>query len=134
MPPEMATGGPVDGRTDLYGVGCLGYWLLTGRLVFSGDTANELIAQHIRAVPVPPSIHSPFPVDVSLDGVILECLAKDAERRPPDALDAARRFAACDVGEPWTEQHAGRWWREHLPKVPTVGLSPAAQRTSSAPR
>ena len=117
MPPEMATGGAVDGRADLYGVGCLGYWLLTGRLVFSGDTANEIIAQHIRAVPVPPSIHSPFPVDASLDDAILECLAKDAERRPPDALDAARRLAACDVGEPWTEQHAERWWREQLPKM-----------------
>jgi tRNA A-37 threonylcarbamoyl transferase component Bud32 len=117
MPPEMATGGAVDGRADLYGVGCLGYWLLTGRLVFSGDTANEIIAQHIRAVPVPPSIHSPFPVDVSLDDMILECLAKDAERRPPDALAAARRFAACNVGEPWTEQHAESWWREQLPKM-----------------
>ena len=117
MPPEMATGGAVDGRADLYGVGCLGYWLLTGRLVFSGDSANEIIAQHIRAVPVPPSIHSPFPVDGSLDDAILECLAKDAERRPPDALDAARRLAACDVGEPWTEQHAERWWREQLPKM-----------------
>jgi len=134
MPPEMATGGAVDGRADLYGVGCLGYWLLTGRLVFSGDTANEIIAQHIGAVPVPPSIHSPFPVDVSLDDAILECLAKDAERRPPDALDAARRFAACDVGDPWTEAHAERWWQEHLPKVPTAGPSPAVQRTSSAPR
>src|SRR6266699_3468633 len=117
MPPEMATGGAVDGRADLYGVGCLGYWLLTGRLVFSGDTASEIIAQHIRAVPVPPSIHSPFPVDVSLDDAILACLAKDAERRPPDALDAARRLAACAVGEPWTEQHAERWWREQLPKM-----------------
>jgi len=125
MPPEMATGGAVDGRADLYGVGCLGYWLLTGRLVFGGDTANEIIAQHIRAVPVPPSIHSPFPVDVSLDDVILECLAKDAERRPPHALDAARRFAACNVGEPWTEQHAERWWREHLPKVEAWAAGPA---------
>ena len=117
--PQLAT------AADLYGVGCLGYWLLTGRLVFSGDTANEIIAQHIRAVPGPPSIHSPFPVDVSLDDVILECLAKDAERRPPDALDAARRFATCDVGEPWTEQHAERWWREHLPKVEAWAAGPA---------
>ena len=109
--PQLAT------AADLYGVGCLGYWLLTGRLVFSGDTANEIIAQHIRAVPGPPSIHSPFPVDVSLDDVILACPAKDAERRPPDALDAARRLAACDVGEPWTEQHAERWWGEHFPKM-----------------
>ena len=125
MPPEMATGGAVDGRADLYGVGCLGYWLLTGRLVFGGDTANEIIAQHIRAVPVPPSIHSPFPVDVSLDDVILECLAKDLERRPPDALVAARRFAACDAGDPWTEAHADRWWREHLPKVEAWAAGPA---------
>jgi serine/threonine-protein kinase len=117
MPPEMATGGAVDGRTDLYGVGCLGYWLLTGRLVFSGETASEILAQHVNAVPVPPSIHSPFPVEVSLDDIILECLAKDLERRPPDALDAARRFAACDVGDPWTEEHAERWWREHVPKA-----------------
>ena len=84
-----------------------------------------LFRSHIRAVPVPPSIHSPFPVDGSLDDVILECLAKDAARRPPDALDAARRFAACNVGEPWTEQHAERWWREHLPRVEAWAAGPA---------
>src|SRR5207247_10990582 len=75
MPPELATGGAVDGRADLYGVGCLGYWLLTGRLVFSGDSANEIIAQHIRAVPVPPSIHSPFPVDGPPAAAMRACLA-----------------------------------------------------------
>src|SRR5207249_5334237 len=94
------------------------------------------IAQHIRAVPVPPSIHSPFPVDVSLDDAILECLAKDAERRPPDALDAARRLAACDVGEPWTEQHAERWWREQLPKMEAsaVGVATDASIFGSCSR
>lgn len=124
MPPEMALGAAVDGRADLYGLGCLGYWLLTGQLVFDGTTAYDVVAQHINAVPVPPSVRSGRPIPVALDDIILACLAKDPARRPPDGLELARRLAACALPEPWTEEAAERWWQTHLPPVPR---EPAAE-------
>ncbi len=124
MPPEMALGGVVDGRADIYGLGCLGYWLLTGELVFDGATTYEVVAQHINAVPVPPSTRSGLPIPVTLDDVILDCLAKDPERRPPDGLELSRRLATSVLHEPWSEQDAERWWRTHLPRP--RGEPPAA--------
>lgn len=115
MPPEMAVGGIVDGRADIYGLGCLGYWLLTGQLVFDGATSYDVVAQHVNAVPVPPSVRSGRPIPVALDEVILECLAKDPERRPSDGMELARRLAACTPLEPWSEEDAHNWWQAHLP-------------------
>ena len=56
MPPEQVVGDRLlDGRSDIYAVGCLAYWLVTGRLVFTGHTAMEIMVQHMQAKPVPPS-------------------------------------------------------------------------------
>ena len=55
MAPEMALGDTVDGRADLYALGCVAYYLLTGQLVFDGDTAMKVMAKHLQEPPVPPS-------------------------------------------------------------------------------
>ncbi|HTD71764.1 MAG TPA: hypothetical protein VK647_15055 [Gemmatimonadales bacterium] len=123
MPPEMAAGDAVDGRADLYGVGCVAYWLLTGRLVFDGETAYQVVAQHLNAAPEPPSHRSPHPISATLDEVILSCLEKDPARRPQDALELARRLAECDVEAPWTEEQAGQWWQARLPRGEAPSLS-----------
>jgi len=127
MPPEMATGGVVDRRADIYGLGCLGYWLLTGELVFDGATPYEVVAQHINAVPLPPSARSGRPIPVALDDVILDCLAKDPERRPPDGLELARRLAACSLLEPWSDEDAHVWWEAHLPRHDTSAVDGAIE-------
>ena len=115
IPPEMATGGAVDGRADLYGLGCLGYWLLTGQLVFEGATPYEVVSQHITAAPVPPSVRSGLQIPPALEKVILACLAKEPERRPPDGPELARRLEACALPQQWTERQAQEWWRDHMP-------------------
>jgi len=125
MPPEMAVGDTVDGRADIYGLGCVAYWLLTGELVFDGATPYEVVAQHINAVPVPPAVRSGRPIPVALDDVILDCLAKDPERRPPDGLELSRRLAGCALLEPWSEADAHLWWETHLPRSerPSVDMA-----------
>jgi len=115
IPPEMATGGAVDGRADLYGLGCLGYWLLTGQLVFEGAKPYEVVSQHITAAPVPPSVRSGLQIPPALEEVILACLAKEPERRPPDGPELARRLEACALRQQWTERQAQEWWRDHMP-------------------
>ena len=116
--PEMATGGAVDGRADLYGLGCIGYWLLTGQLVFDGTTPYEVVAQHIGSTPVRPSKRSGLPIPAALDEVILDCLAKDPARRPADGPELARRLEASLPAVAWTERQAKEWWRDHLPAAP----------------
>ena len=115
MPPEMAAGDAVDGRADIYGLGCVAYWLLTGRLVFDGETAYQVVAQHLNTAPEPASQRSPHSISATLDEVILSCLEKDPARRPQDALVLSRRLTACEVDAPWTEDEAARWWQVRLP-------------------
>ncbi|MEP7324398.1 MAG: serine/threonine-protein kinase [Gemmatimonadota bacterium] len=115
MPPEMALGEAVDGRTDLYALGCVAYWLLTGRLVFEGDNSIQIIAQHVRMPPVPPSQRSEFAIPPELDAAILACLAKAPGDRPGTAQELSRRLGAISLPDQWDGDRAARWWGAHLP-------------------
>jgi serine/threonine-protein kinase len=115
MSPEQILGKPVDGRADLYGVGCLGYWLLTGRLVFEGNTPLEIIGHHAHTTPAPPSTRTELPVPPQLDAVILACLRKDPADRPQTADELEAALAAIPLANPWTPERARRWWESHHP-------------------
>jgi serine/threonine-protein kinase len=114
MAPEMALGGAVDGRADLYALGCVAYYLLTGEQVFTGDTLLTVIAQHLQAVPVPPSSRTELPIPAALDRLVLACLAKKPEDRPHSARQLAQSLDAIE-GMTWGEEEAGRWWSAHHP-------------------
>jgi serine/threonine-protein kinase len=119
MAPEQAGGAEdIDARADIYAVGCVAYWLLTGKLVFEGRTAVELMAHHIQTAPVAPSERTESEIPTALDEVILACLEKDPDRRPQSARDLSQLLAACDTAAPWTEQRAQEWWQQHRPFVP----------------
>ena len=118
MAPEVALGEAVDGRTDLYALGGVAYWLLTGRLIFESGSSIQMIAQHIRTPPVAPSQRSEFAIPAELDAVILACLAKSPADRPATAQEVARRLGTIPIAEEWSEARAARWWGSHLP-VPT---------------
>lgn len=122
MAPEMALGDAVDGRADLYALGCVAYYLLTGEHVFSGDTVLKVITQHVQAVPVPPSERTELPIPASLERLVLACLAKKPEERPQNARQLADALDAID-GMTWTEEDAARWWSLHHP--PLVSASEA---------
>jgi eukaryotic-like serine/threonine-protein kinase len=109
LPPEAALGGMIDARSDLYSLGCVAYFLLTGRLVFEAETPLQMIARHLRSEPEPPSQYAPFPVPPSLDRVVLACLAKKPEDRPRNAGALVRLLGTVDV-EPWTQAEAMEWW------------------------
>jgi serine/threonine-protein kinase len=119
MAPEQVLGNrPVDGRTDMYAVGCVAYWLLTGKLVFEGETAMKVMVDHAQTPPVPPSQRTELEIPASLESVILSCLEKDRERRPQNAEELSERLAACAVELPsWTPERARRWWDTHRPGV-----------------
>jgi serine/threonine protein kinase len=110
MPPEMALGRTVDGRTDLYALGAVGYTLLTGLPVFDRKTALETIHDHASTPPVPPSKRVATPVPPELERVLLDCLAKEPNERPESARALDARLAEVVLPEPWTRELAERWW------------------------
>lgn len=115
MAPEQIGGDAVDARTDIYALGCVAYWLVTGRLVFQGRAPLEIMAHHLQSPPVPPSQCTELPLPREFEELILACLKKDPRRRPQSAehLDAA--LAACESDDPWTPQRAAAWWDLHRP-------------------
>ena len=114
MAPEMALGEQVDGRADIYALGCVAYYLLTGRLVFEGTASFQVIAKHIQEAPVPPSQRTELEIPPALDRVVLSCLAKKPEDRPQNAAELDRELAEIET-EPWSQEEAQRWWRQHQP-------------------
>ena len=115
MAPEMALGDAVDHRADIYALGCVGYWLLTGRLVFEAETPVKMMLQHIQNTPEPPSRLSELEIPRELDEVLLACLAKSPGDRPDDTMELARRLAQIPARDPWTKERAEEWWDTHLP-------------------
>jgi serine/threonine-protein kinase len=114
--PEVALGdGKVDARADLYALGCVGYWLLTGHTVFAAQTAMQMALHHVHTAPQPPSGRTELLIPEALERVLLSCLEKDPERRPASALELVDRLAACPLESPWTPERSGRWWDSHLP-------------------
>jgi serine/threonine-protein kinase len=114
-PEAGAGGGAVDGRSDLYAVGCVAYWLLTGKLVFEETRPIAMIAAHVKNAPVPPSARTELPVPPELDRLVLDLLAKDPDARPQSAAEVLRRLDAIALDEPWGPERAEHWWRAHLP-------------------
>jgi len=114
MAPEMALGDHVDARADLYALGCVAYYLLTGQQVFTGDTVLKVISQHLQAVPVPPSERTELPIPATLERLVLACLAKKPEERPQSARQLAQSLDAID-GMRWGDEEAHRWWSQHHP-------------------
>jgi serine/threonine-protein kinase len=102
----------VDGRSDLYAVGGLGYYLLTGQAVFAGRTVAELCAKHLYEAPVPPSqVRATVPDD--LEAVLLACLHKSPDQRPATACALRDRLLACADAGRWGEAEASARWQRH---------------------
>ena len=116
MAPEIAMGEmDIDGRVDIYGVGCVAYWLLTGQRVFQGETPMAEAIHHIQSEPVPPSQRTDIVIPDALEKVILRCLEKDPADRPQSAHELGALFAQSVPDGEWTQEQAQSWWNTHVP-------------------
>ena len=115
MAPEQALGQSPDSRSDIYAVGCVAYWMLTGHTVFDGDTPLALAMHHATTAPTPPSARTELAVSESLDRAILSCLQKDPALRPQSADALADLLTQCAPTPGWTHRNAQQWWAEHQP-------------------
>ncbi len=117
LAPELVGQGLFDARVDIYSLGCVAYWLLTGRPPFEGSDAMAVLLQHSSATPPAPSEVSEKPVPKDLDALVVECLSKDPRDRPADAERLASRLDSLSVAGWWTQQKARAWWALHEPEL-----------------
>jgi len=113
MSPEQATASrELDERSDIYSLGAVAYYLLTGRPPFEGEDGIAVMIAHARDPVAPPSrVRSGIPKD--LERVVLLCLAKDASERFQDAASLERALGACACADNWDQDQAARWWRDY---------------------
>jgi serine/threonine-protein kinase len=115
MAPEtILNEGEVDQRADVYAVGCVAYYLLTGQLVFEADTPMKMFMHHVQTTPIPPSQRTELPIPREVDALVLACLEKDPAKRPQDAEQLLRMIRQCRISEAWDNDSARRWWQTHL--------------------
>jgi hypothetical protein len=115
--PEQALGrSHLDGRVDIYATGCVAYWLLTGQLVFTGDTSMALLLHHVHTPPPAPSARAEQAIPPELDQLVLACLAKDPTARPQSARELSTRLGDITGATAWTEERARDWWSKHQPQ------------------
>jgi serine/threonine-protein kinase len=115
--PEIVRGDAVvDHRVDIYALGCVAYWLVTGQLVFEAPNGLQLMFRHANAQPVAPSKRTELEIPTAFDQVVLACLAKRPEDRPQSAGDLSRQLEAAVAGREWNAERAERWWQRHHPE------------------
>jgi serine/threonine-protein kinase len=120
MSPEQSIAGRVlDPRSDLYSLGAVAYFLLTGQPPFSADSAMESIVAHARdAARAPSELNGEVPRD--LENVVLRCLAKDREARFRDAGELEQALAGCESAGRWNHERAAQWWNEHSARTTSL--------------
>jgi len=133
MAPEVILGQTdVDRRADVYALGCVAYYLLTGQLVFDADTPMQMLMHHVQTPPVPPSQRTELPIPQELDDLVMACLEKDPNKRPQDAERLFEITCQCAVGG-WDNDTARRWWETHLMEL-TGPLTLTDPRSEAATR
>jgi eukaryotic-like serine/threonine-protein kinase len=125
MAPEMVTGEAiVDGRADIYALGCVGYWLLSGQLVFDGKSPMSIMVQHAKEDPPALSSRTEIEVPAQLESILRACLAKHPDDRPPSAEALGAMFDELAATLPaWTHDRAEKWWRTNLPDLHSAPLT-----------
>ncbi len=116
-PEAILSPSEVDHRADLYGVGAVGYFLLSGRPVFVGQKTSEILVQHLERQPDRPMAVADDPVAAEFQELILACLAKDRDERPASARLLEQRLAGLAKMVPWSQEEAQSWWEARELKV-----------------
>jgi serine/threonine protein kinase len=109
-----------DARSDLYSVGVLGYFVLTGREIFEGQSIAELCRKHLDEPPVPPSQRMGKAFDPQFEALLLRCLEKDPAARPQSAAELAQQLAAGPLAPDWRPAQRAAWWTAHRKSIAGV--------------
>ena len=114
MAPEMVRfNAPVDQRADIYALGCVAYWLLTGERVFEAENRADMLVMHAHQRPVAPSKRAGISIPPRLEEVVLQCLDKNPNKRPQSARELGDRIRELGLEAHWTRPRREQWWAEH---------------------
>ncbi len=116
----------VDARSDIYALGAVAYYLLTGTTVFDGESIIEICMKHTQEQPELPSKRLGQPISDDLEQIIMNCLEKDPANRPQTAADLILRLGECQTEKRWTNQNASNWWTLKIENEATV-IQPAVE-------
>lgn len=130
-PESISAPETVDGRADLYALGAVGYFLLTGKHVFDGPSIVAVCSKHLLEAPTPPSkrVNRQFPAD--LEAAILSCLAKAPNDRPASAEVLRAQLLACADAGKWDPAAARAWWRDQGTRIRSQKTIPPAPSGSN---
>jgi eukaryotic-like serine/threonine-protein kinase len=127
LAPEAITApDTIDGRADIYALGVVGYFMLTGQRLFEGNTIVEICSKHLTEIPAPPSVRLGRPVAADLERVILACLAKAREDRPASAQALRAALLSCHDAARYDAEAARAWWRDRAERVQRSMPAPEA--------
>jgi len=104
-----------DHRSDLYNLGGVAYWMLTGQPPFATENSVELIVDHVKTVPTPPSELSEVPIPPELDALVMRLLEKKPEDRFRSAGEVEAALDEVEFSNPWSQALARAWWELHAP-------------------
>ena len=135
-PPEAIHGSvQTDPRSDLYALGALGYYLLTGQYIFDAETIQEIHQKQLAEIPELPSRRTANPISAEMEQLLLRCLEKDPSRRPQSADELRAALLATPVAADWTLAARVAWWsdyqRQPVPGPDEVSTLPAPMATVS---
>jgi eukaryotic-like serine/threonine-protein kinase len=133
MAPEAIMGdAEVDRRVDIYALGCVTYFLLTGEQVFDAPSPMKMLMQHVAATPVPPSQRAPRKVPPALDRFVMACLHKDPSQRPSGIEQLLEMLPAHEWTGDWDQETARKWWEANLPELSEPARSLNQSRASAS--
>jgi serine/threonine protein kinase len=135
MSPEaIQTPDGVDARSDLYALGAVGYYMLTGKPVFDAENIVELCQAHVTQMPILPSDRLGRPVSPELEGALMACLDKSRAKRPQTARDLSALLSRSVAALQWSIEDADNWWGRHERGLPQASTnSGAASATMIVP-
>jgi serine/threonine-protein kinase len=102
-----------DARSDLYSVGTVAYYLMTGRHVFEGDSIAAVSRRHLTETPEAPGARIGISFDAQFEALIMRCLDKDPSARPQSARELGEALAACPPATRWNLARRAAWWQAH---------------------
>jgi serine/threonine-protein kinase len=106
-----------DARSDLYNLGGVAYWLLTGTHLFGGSSSLDLIIDHVKTIPQRPKEVSELPIPDELDALVMKCLEKEPEDRFQSAEEVKDALCAVPLEGGWSRRKAREWWDLHAPEA-----------------
>ena len=121
----------LDARSDLYAVGAISYFLLTGKPLFELKNLRDVLMHQVKTMPLTPSDRLGKPICSDLEKLIMQCLAKDPGQRPPNASSLEEALANCESAGTWTRKEAEAWWNENISPAPGDSTGSAGGETQA---